>query len=68
MYTLNLAKTLRTATKQEIKEAYRKIALALHPDRHDGCEKKAEEFKIAAEAYNTLLGTEIPPLIFYPLS
>ena len=47
---------IRTASKQEIKEAYRKIALALHPDRHDGCEKKAEEFKMAAEAYNTLLG------------
>mmetsp|Transcript_8689 Transcript_8689/g.12354 ORF Transcript_8689/g.12354 Transcript_8689/m.12354 type:complete len:259 (-) Transcript_8689:360-1136(-) len=44
----------RTASKHEIKEAYRKLALALHPDRHDGCEVKAGEFKNASEAYQTL--------------
>lgn len=34
--------------------AYRKLALALHPDRHDGCKDKASAFKDASEAYNVL--------------
>lgn len=38
----------------EIKLAYRRMALALHPDRHDGCKDKAAAFKEASEAYNTL--------------
>lgn len=45
---------VRTASKLEIKEAYRKLALALHPDRHDGCDIKTREFKEASEAYRTL--------------
>ena len=38
----------------EIKAAYRKLALTLHPDRHDGCQVKTQEFKAASEAYNIL--------------
>ena len=38
----------------EIKTAYRKLALALHPDRHEGCKDKATAFKEASEAYNVL--------------
>ena len=30
------------------------MALALHPDRHDGCEIKTKQFKEASEAYNIL--------------
>ena len=30
------------------------MAMALHPDRHDGCQTKVEEFKVATEAYQTL--------------
>ena len=44
----------RTASNKEIKLAYRKKALDLHPDRHDGCEIKADAFKVATEAYQTL--------------
>ncbi|EED91009.1 predicted protein, partial [Thalassiosira pseudonana CCMP1335] len=44
----------RTATTHEIKQSYRKIALALHPDRHNGCEIKSNEFKQASEAYKIL--------------
>ena len=44
----------RSASKKDIKDAYRKLALALHPDRHDGCDAKAEEFKALNEAYDTL--------------
>lgn len=46
------------ATKVEIKTAYRKLALTLHPDRHDGDEAKTKAFKKASEAYNILVDTE----------
>lgn len=38
----------------EIKTAYRKLALILHPDRHDGCKDKSNAFKEASEAYYIL--------------
>lgn len=44
----------RNATQNEIKEAYRKMAMALHPDRHKGCELKGDQFKEATEAYKVL--------------
>ncbi|KAL7554953.1 hypothetical protein ACHAWF_018513 [Thalassiosira exigua] len=44
----------RTATTIEIKQSYRAIALALHPDRHGGCETKTDEFKEVSEAYRIL--------------
>eukprot|EP00536_Pseudo-nitzschia_multiseries_P003222 jgi/Psemu1/185328/e_gw1.48.141.1 len=46
------------ATKTEIKTAYRKLALTLHPDRHDGDEGKTKAFKEATEAYNILADNE----------
>lgn len=55
--TKDFYKVLRVkpnATKTEIKDAYRKLAMALHPDRHDGCETKSDEFKALNEAYDTL--------------
>jgi len=47
-------KVSTTASQKDIKDAYRKLALALHPDRHGGCETKSSEFKNATEAYQTL--------------
>lgn len=43
-----------TATAKEIKLAYYKLALTLHPDKHDGCSKKEAQFKIVNEAYDVL--------------
>ncbi len=45
-----------TATPEEIKEAYRKLAKEWHPDRHPEAEKKAaeEKFKEISSAYETL--------------
>lgn len=44
----------RTATDQEIKSCYRKLALQYHPDRNPGNKQAEESFKEAAEAYSVL--------------
>ena len=44
----------RQADGEEIKKAYRKAALAHHPDRNPGDHKAEEKFKEATEAYQIL--------------
>ena len=44
----------KTATPDEIKKAYRKLALQYHPDRNPGNKEAEEKFKEAAEAYGVL--------------
>jgi len=44
----------RSATTDEIKAAYRKLALQYHPDRNPGNKEAEEKFKEAAEAYEVL--------------
>ena len=44
----------RDASDQEIKSAYRKLALQYHPDRNPGNKEAEEQFKEAAEAYSVL--------------
>jgi molecular chaperone DnaJ len=44
----------RTATDQQLKSAYRKLALQHHPDRNPGSAEAEERFKEAAEAYAVL--------------
>ncbi|GAB4338590.1 MAG: molecular chaperone DnaJ [Calditrichia bacterium] len=44
----------KTATKEEIKGAYRKLAMKYHPDRNPGDKEAEEKFKEVAEAYDVL--------------
>ncbi len=44
----------KTASADEIKKAYRKVAMQFHPDRNPGDKAAEEKFKEAAEAYEIL--------------
>ena len=44
----------KKASEDEIKKAYRKIAIKYHPDRNPGDKEAEEKFKEAAEAYDVL--------------
>jgi molecular chaperone DnaJ len=44
----------RSATPDEIKKSYRKLALQYHPDRNPDNKEAEEQFKSAAEAYEVL--------------
>src|SRR5262245_56952061 len=48
----------RQASDQQIKSAYRKLALKHHPDRNPGDRQAEERFKEAAEAYAILADRE----------
>ena len=48
----------RTASADEIKSAYRKLAMKYHPDRNPGDKAAEEKFKEAAEAYDVLHDAE----------
>lgn len=48
---LNVSKT---ASADEIKKSYRKVAMQFHPDRNPGDKSAEEKFKEAAEAYEIL--------------
>ncbi|MCZ8355813.1 MAG: molecular chaperone DnaJ [Cyclobacteriaceae bacterium] len=44
----------KNATADEIKKAYRKVAIQYHPDKNPGNKEAEEKFKEAAEAYEVL--------------
>lgn len=48
----------RSASSEEIKKAYRRMALKYHPDRNPGNSEAEEKFKLAAEAYSVLIDDE----------
>ena len=48
----------KSSSADEIKKAYRKVAMQFHPDRNPGDKAAEEKFKEAAEAYEILSDTD----------
>ena len=48
----------KSASTEEIKKSYRRLAMQHHPDRNPGDREAEERFKEAAEAYEVLSDPE----------
>src|SRR5919202_1868515 len=48
----------RNATEEEIKRAYRKLAVKFHPDKNPGDASAEEKFKELGEAYDVLMDAD----------
>ena len=54
----DILRVSKTASADEIKSAYRKLAMKYHPDQNQGNKEAEESFKEVAEAYEVLSNAE----------
>ena len=50
----NILNISKDASPDDIKKAFRKLAIENHPDKHQGCKDKEDKFKSINEAYSIL--------------
>lgn len=50
----NILNVSKDASPDDIKKAFRKLAIENHPDKHQGCKDKEDKFKSINEAYSIL--------------
>ena len=50
----------KKASQDEIKKAYRKLAMTYHPDRNNGDKAAEEKFKEISEAYRIVMRSLAP--------
>ena len=54
----------KSASANDIKKAYRKLAIQYHPDKNPGDKEAEEKFKEAAEAYSLAMKVlEVQPAV-----
>ena len=46
-----------TAGREDVRSAFRRLSLLVHPDKHRSCGRAAEAFKAAKEAFDALIRT-----------
>ena len=61
----DILKVNKNADPNEIKKAYRRMAIKYHPDINQGCKEAEKKFKEVGEAYEILSNPEKKKFMIY---